>query len=184
MADINTTAASHKSRGLLPRMKKQHTHTDLTPMVDLGFLLITFFMFATNLRIPKSMKLRLPADTGLPGTPVNKDMLLTIMVDSNNVVYTYEANNEAASFKKHTGDMAGTVRTTIQQKNKAVKDLFAGDPLPKKTVVNLKFAAQCNYGTVMALLDEMKINNVGWYTFGQLKDKDRNLITAYTNMTN
>ncbi|MDZ7879327.1 MAG: biopolymer transporter ExbD [Saprospiraceae bacterium] len=37
--------------------KKGAPHTDMTPMVDLGFLLITFFALATTFNKPKTGKL-------------------------------------------------------------------------------------------------------------------------------
>jgi biopolymer transport protein ExbD len=177
MAEINS-AGMRKSRSLTKKIIKQSTRTDLTPMVDLGFLLITFFMFVTTLSAPKAMKLRLPADSGKPGTPVAKEKLLTIMADSSGRVYSYEASDPPATFKTHSGNSTESIRRAIQQKNGQVKAAFS---TTERAVVNLKFAPACTYNTVMALLDEMKINNVSWYVIDKLRKNDTELIAAQTH---
>ncbi len=46
--------------------KAQPPRIDFTPMVDLGFLLITFFMISTTLAKPKVIELRMPDPTPSP----------------------------------------------------------------------------------------------------------------------
>src|SRR5690606_39379207 len=60
MAELNTGDESGKKGGKKVRSKKQNTGVDLTAMVDLAFLLITFFMLTTSLSQPQSMDLQMP----------------------------------------------------------------------------------------------------------------------------
>ncbi|HEY9533165.1 MAG TPA: biopolymer transporter ExbD, partial [Mucilaginibacter sp.] len=70
MAELDTSGGGKKDGGKV-RTKKKSTRVDLTAMVDLAFLLITFFILTTTLQKPKAMDLTMPdkdekKDTRLP----------------------------------------------------------------------------------------------------------------------
>lgn len=95
MAELNL-APSDRGR------KKRSTRVDLTPMVDLGFLLITFFVFTTSMTTPSTLKLHLPAD-GLP-MPVAASTSITLIPLSDNRVFYY-----VGELDKADGSSAGAV---------------------------------------------------------------------------
>jgi biopolymer transport protein ExbD len=111
----------HKKGPGVKKAKKLSTAVDMTPMVDLGFLLITFFIFTTTMSSPTTMQLYMPKDTDKDEdqNKAKESGALTIMLGKNNVVYYYEgqllpdgSNFKTATFKE--------IRGIIIQKKKDV----------------------------------------------------------------
>src|SRR6476646_10558495 len=86
MAEIQTSETG-KKKGVR-RSKKLSTKVDLTPMVDLGFLLITFFVFTTSISKATVMKLNMPDDS--PDSMVTAEgKTLNVLLAADNIVYYY-----------------------------------------------------------------------------------------------
>lgn len=96
MADIQTQHTQQKNKRTV--CNKRSTRVDLTPMVDLGFILITFFIFTSTLAEPKLMKLQMPNDSDNP-TKVCESCALTLVADGNNQLYYYEGNADTATLR-------------------------------------------------------------------------------------
>ncbi len=95
----------------------------MTPMVDLGFLLITFFIFTTTMSSPTTMDLYMPKDTDKDEdqNKAKESGALTIMLGKDNQVYYYEGQlvNDASNFQATT--FKG-IRDVIINKKKEVID--------------------------------------------------------------
>src|SRR6516162_3171648 len=98
MAEMDTSGGGkHKKGPGVKKGKKLSTRVDLTPMVDLGFLLITFFIFTTTMSQPTAMRLFLPKDVDKPEeqNKVKSSAVLTIMLGKADQVYYYEGDDPA-----------------------------------------------------------------------------------------
>src|SRR5690606_28792721 len=95
MAEIaESGGGGHKKGSGVKKSKKLSTRVDLTPMVDLGFLLITFFMFTTTMSKPKAMSINMPdPDKTIKDEERNKvkeSTAMTILLSKDHRVYYYE----------------------------------------------------------------------------------------------
>jgi len=173
-------SGSHKKGPGVKKAKKLSTRVDMTPMVDLGFLLITFFIFTTTMSSPKALNLNMPKDTKNEEelNKAKESGALTIMLGKNNGVYYYEGQlaPDGSNFK--TANFA-TIRDEIINKKKDVIKTHVHDSncpkiwaenkgdknscLDRDFVVVIKPGEDATYRNTVDILDEMTINNVKRY---------------------
>src|SRR5688572_18115067 len=119
----------HKKGRGVKKAKKLSTRVDMTPMVDLGFLLITFFIFTTTMSSPTTMDLNMPKDTEKEDeqNKAKESGALTILLGKDDQVYYYEGQllPDASNFKSTT--FKG-VREVIINKKKSVMAAGVSDP--------------------------------------------------------
>ena len=188
MAELDTSGGGHKKGPGVKKGKKLSTRIDLTPMVDLGFLLITFFMFTTTLAKPKTMEINMPyKDPNMKQEDQNKikeSVALTILLSKNHKIYYYEG---MATDPTKPPDMKGTtfaakdgIRDEIIAKKKnvdAMKQSGALGPKDQMTVL-IKPDTTSTYGDLVNMLDEMNINDVRVYAIIDITDVDQGFIKA------
>ena len=167
MASIDTGGgdSGHKGRGV-KKAKKLSTRIDMTPMVDLGFLLITFFIFTATMSTPTTMRLIMPKDEKNPEqqTEVKESAALTILMGRDNNIYYYEGQMKAdgSNFNSTTYK---EIRDVIQEKRKNVMQMgrslgYHPDSLDRDLVVVIKPNENATYKNTVDVLDEMTINNI------------------------
>lgn len=179
MAEI-INAGNHRSGKGLRRSKKLSTKIDLTPMVDLGFLLITFFIFTTSMTEPKAMQLFLPAGVEKT-TDWGKSAILTIIPIANDKVFYYHGELREAVIKKQLGvsnfAFNNGIGDIIRIKQKAL-DI---NPKYKRNdlMLIIKPSAVASYQNITDALDEVLINGLKHYT---LIDIEKEEITELKNL--
>lgn len=170
MGEINTGSAASKKRGVM-RVKKLSTRVDLTPMVDLGFLLITFFIFTTSMSEPRAMRLTLPTDKHAESpTQAAEGKTLNIVIGGEETLWYYPGI-DMLSMKKVKANANG-IRPVIMRKIQQVARSY-GDA--RETVIVVKPTREASYKDIVLILDEIMINGVSRYFF---VDADSSEITA------
>jgi biopolymer transport protein ExbD len=164
MAELDTSGGGGGKHGGKVRGKKLSTKVDLTPMVDLAFLLITFFMLTTSLNKPKAMDLNMPKKDKIKQQDVKESQVINILLGKDDVVWYYETSDGKMTDMKQTGFGANGVRDIVLRKQKRVEKMFGHDKdMYDKTIVLIKMAEGSKYKNMVDILDEMDITSTKIY---------------------
>jgi biopolymer transport protein ExbD len=178
MAEMDTSSGGgHKKGPGVKKSKKLSTRVDLTPMVDLGFLLITFFVFTTTMSKPTAMVMNEPKDAEEETQlKVKESAVMTILLGKKDQVYYYEgtlsAEKASEQFKVTTFDK---IREVILNKKKAVPD---GDKPVSDLMYIIKPNEESVFKNVIDIIDEMSICAVppGHYAEVEISETEAMLI--------
>lgn len=167
MADMNLPLPGKAKYGV-GRIKT--LRMDMTPMVDLGFLLITFFIFNSVVSKPSAMQLLLPADG--PSAPSAETRTLTVLLAQNGEAVCYEgfAHEPSGIHKINLFNDQAALRNIITKKRQALAGKAA-------LMVIIKPGSQSNYRQLVAALDEMTISGVKKYAMADMDESDKKLLT-------
>lgn len=89
MAEVNTDDGGGHGKHDKKRAKKSSTKIDMTPMVDLAFLLLTFFILTSTFSKPKAMEINFPADPKKEEDRQKVKNALTFIMSKDNAIYYY-----------------------------------------------------------------------------------------------
>ena len=166
MAELDTSSATNKKRPGVRRSKKLSTRVDLTPMVDLGFLLITFFIFTTSLSRPTALGMKLPKD--VPDKMRQKQPAsgaLTLLLAANDHVFYYEGD-----------DLRTTQRTSLA----GIRSVILAKKIktnPSDFMVIVKPGREASFRNIIQVLDEMNISAVKKYALVEISPEEKNWMT-------
>jgi len=158
MAELDTSGGGKKKGGKI-RSKKQSARVDMTPMVDLMFLLITFFMLTTTLAKPQAMDLAMPDkdEKNDDQFEVADNRTMTILLGKDDRLEWYVGSVEKPLTAPQVDNFGkGGIRKALLDKSKEVKAATG-----KGLIVLIKASDKANYKNLVDILDEMKITNIG-----------------------
>jgi len=170
MAELQQKESGGK-KGKKKGRKKMSTRIDLTPMVDLGFLLVTFFMLTTTFSKPQTMEINMPVKpkeevTEEEQNAVKASKALTLIIDGENKIYWYQGIPGTDNVPVLTNFSADGIRKILVEKNSTVQEM----------VVLIKPTDEANYKNVVDILDEMNISDIKRYALVDITPLDLELI--------
>ncbi|AMS26993.1 hypothetical protein AEM51_08150 [Bacteroidetes bacterium UKL13-3] len=190
MAEIAADGGGGKHKGGKKRGKKMSTRVDFTPMVDLGFLLITFFMLTTSMNKPKTMELNMPVKPEDAENKVKASQAVTLLLTKDDKVVFYFINSKTGDPEtpQITDYSKGGIRSTLLRENKSRNPYVDSIAIYKEQlnmgsineatyrananrikgwkdglIVVIKATDKSNYKNMIDILDEMLICNIGRY---------------------
>ena len=173
MSEIQGKADSG-GKGGKKRAKKMSTKIDMTPMVDLAFLLLTFFMLTTTFAKPNVMQLTMPVKKtdDVEDTKIKASQAMTIILGKDNKAYYYfglNTPNDPSVQKpelKVTNFSANGIRQVLLTRQRQ-------QPPP---IILIKSSEDAKYKNMVDILDEMNITNQKKYALVKVPKEDLDLI--------
>ena len=206
MAEI-VQEEGHKGKGKR-KAKKHGTHIDMTPMVDLACLLLTFFMLTTAFNKPKVMEILLPEKPKENEKPpeLDKDRALNIILVENDKVLWYVGMadpNKTLPVLAEADYSKDGIRKVLLQRNKELfnqvtsmkKDVTEGKlKIPRDSVdarikrfykqdkygpiVLIKAADGVKYRNIVDIIDEMAITNIARYSLVDINPVEKTMVQS------
>ncbi|MFH1004469.1 MAG: biopolymer transporter ExbD [Bacteroidota bacterium] len=205
MAEIIQSDGGGKGKHQKKRAKKLSAHVDMTPMVDLGFLLLTFFVLTSQFSKPKTMEINMPVkpkDTTIT-TKVADETALTLLVTEkkDKIFYYYGKFKPETAIIKTTDYSKEGIRKVLRKRNKDIiekvnemkkklrnKEIadttykrlatnIKGDK--KATFVIVKADDKTKYKNVIDIIDELNVADVGKYALVDISPAEKAILKYF-----
>lgn len=162
MGAVDTAAprGHDKKKGKKKKKRRVGIKIDNTPMVDVAFLLLTFFMLTTTMNKPQTMEINLPPSNDVT-VEVAQSNLMTLLVKEDGAIYWNIGVDppEKVEFKG--------LRSLMTQRNQA-------NP---KLITLIKIDRKSNYKMMVDIMDELNLANVTRFSLAPMTDNDKKLLT-------
>ena len=199
MAEIMEGGGGGHGKHQKKRAKKHSSRVDMTPMVDLGFLLLTFFVLTTQFSKPKTMEITMPVKKDIKDSmKINNAYTLLLTENTDKIYYYYGVFKGDASIIKTTDYSKEGVRKIFRDINKdgitqmkELKDKFSKhqivDTTYKRMAIDLKadkkaafFIVKADdkakYKNIVDVLDELSIADIGKYALVDISPAEKLLL--------
>jgi biopolymer transport protein ExbD len=147
--------------------RRSRTHIDMTPMVDLAFLLLTFFVLTTSLNKNYALPIAIPEQNVPDPPPISASKVLTLLLGENDNIYWYQGYPDHPVSK--TVFSSQGIRKLLQQKGKEITHM----------TVLVKASDKSRYKNVVDIVDEMTILGIDRYAMVDITPEEKTLISKY-----
>jgi len=161
--DVGGGGGGHKKHGKKKAKKRVSIRIDMTPMVDVAFLLLTFFMLTTVFRKPNTLEINLPPDREAQ-VKMAESNLLTIRCDDQMNLYWNVGFDLPHKFK-------------FEGLRKFLEDKVKENP---KYVVVIKIDKKAKYHAMVDIVDELRLAGLGKFAFSPITDIDKKEMSKAT----
>jgi biopolymer transport protein ExbD len=159
MAGGDVAESKSHGKGKKKKGRRLGVRIDMTPLVDVAFLLLTFFMYTTSMSRPQTMEINLPPDKNVK-VEIAESNLMTLRVNDKGVIY-WNFGLDAPKIIEFKD-----LRAFLVEKQTAI---------PKLTVL-LKIDRLGKYKMMVDLIDELNLAQVQRFSLAPLGDQDKALI--------
>lgn len=161
MGELTANNSSHNARGKV-RAKKKSTRTDMTPMVDLAFLLLTFFLLTTTFNKPTVLNITMPEPVKDPSkrAELKAENAFNLVLAEDNKLYWWIGLDASAQIANYSKD---GIRKILLERSK-------DNP---KLMVLIKPMDKARYENMVDILDEVEIANISRYAIIEFTEDDK-----------
>jgi biopolymer transport protein ExbD len=160
MSAVETGEPKAKGKGGKKKKRRLGVRIDMTPMVDVCMLLLTFFMLTTVFNKPQTMELNLPPDAKVK-VEVQESALITLRVGSDFTIYW----NKGSDLKME--------KLTLKELRAFLVEQSRSNP---KLVVLIKINRDATYNNMVDLMDEVNLANITRFSLVPMDDADKTLM--------
>ena len=205
MSEVQQQEQGSEKKHKKVRAKKTSTHIDMTPMVDLAFLLLTFFMLTTTFSRPKTMEINMPVKDAKEEEQQKvaaSQTLSVLLTEKDRIIWYMGVDDPAqppitnsASFSLASVNSIHKVLLeknqkiydqVVELKKQAEKDNWSEDTLKarigrakadkKGLIVLIKSDDKARYKNLVDILDEMSVCAIGRFAIVDVTPSEQELI--------
>ena len=159
MAAVDTAEhRGHKKGKKRKKARRIAIRIDMTPMVDVAFLLLTFFMLTTQTTKPQTMEINLPPSEA--SVEVAESNLLTVRALDNNAIYW----NMGIELPQ---------KTNFDGIKNIFRERYQANP---KLIVLLKVDRKARYDLMVNIMDQLNQNGINRFSIASLLEADKTLL--------
>ncbi|HEX9657677.1 MAG TPA: biopolymer transporter ExbD [Bacteroidota bacterium] len=159
MAGGEVAAPRAHGKGKKKKGRRLGIRIDMTPLVDIAFLLLTFFMLTTTMSLPQTMEINLPPDADVK-VEIAESNLLTLRINDKGQIYWAVGIDAPEKIE------FGELRNFLIKRNQEN---------PKLTTL-VKVDRKGKYEMMVDIMDELNVANVSRFSLAPLLDADKAIL--------
>lgn len=166
MGMVDSPNGNHQAKKGRRQRKRLGFHLDMTPMVDVAFLLLTFFMLTTTFSKSNTMEINMPPETG--EVRIAEQNVMTVRIAGDGMAYCSlgeEVPRRIALYEPSDSRrmvLSGELRSLLREQTAA----------NRKMVIVVKISEKAKYKNLVDLIDELNLMKIDRFSLDDYTDRD------------